>query len=450
MDKRKYFYLLTILSALSFFCIHYLIERQESLYVVLSFFLLGICYLINIRYAQLIKLSAIVLIGILFRLIFFFNSPTLSEDVYRYIWDGKLQQANIPIFSKTPKEILQNNTEDFTHENTLYLKLNSKEYYSVYPPVSQLLFYFISIPEDDTFQLNIIYFRLIIFTLEAIALFFLFSLVKFNPHKNSLVALWWFNPLLIVEGTGNLHLEILVASLLIISLYFIYRQSVNSSALAWAFSFLIKLNPLIMLPALSSYLSVKKIVWFAIIFCVISLVFFSIYLNVSLVSGLEISLSYYFSKFEFNASIYYLLRWIGYQLMGYNTIAILGPLLGIVTFAIIIGNTLIQWIKKKQVSFLMVVECMQSYYFVYLTFSTTVHPWYVIPLVSLSAITKRIYPIAWSVLIPFTYIGYNEKGYSENYLLLFLEYGIVFMIFLFEKKYDLQSYLFPKLANNIN
>jgi len=76
-----------------------------------------------------------------FRLIFIIAIPALSDDYFRFIWDGKLFVNGINPYLSIPSEIINTDlakTAGLSQE--LYKGLNSPEYFSVYPPVNQLLF----------------------------------------------------------------------------------------------------------------------------------------------------------------------------------------------------------------------------------------------------------------------------------------------------------------------
>ena len=80
--------------------------------------------------------GVIIVLAILFRLAFSYLPPTLSDDAYRYVWDGVLIADGInPYLFKPSDEALPE-----YQQSAMYPELNSAEFYSVYPPVSQLVF----------------------------------------------------------------------------------------------------------------------------------------------------------------------------------------------------------------------------------------------------------------------------------------------------------------------
>jgi len=81
-------------------------------------------------------------------------------------------------------------------------------------------------------------------------------------------------------------------------------------------------------------------------------------------SNIGSSIGLYFQRFEFNGSIYYLFRWLGQQVSGYNQIRLLGPLL-------------------------------------------------------------HRYPLVWSFMILLTYVNYINPVFVENLWVVGLEYVVV-------------------------
>jgi hypothetical protein len=67
-------------------------------------------------------------------------------------------------------------------------------------------------------------------------------------------------------------------------------------------------------------------------------------------------------------------------------------------------------------------ERMLWTYFLYLLFATTVHPWYVLPILVLGILSGYWFPVAWTFLVFLSYWGYNETGYDQNMSIIALEY----------------------------
>lgn len=134
------------------------------------------------------------------------------------------------------------------------------------------------------------------------------------------------------------------------------------------------------------------------------------------------SLDLYFRKFEFNASIYFILREIGNWLSGYNLISILGPLLAIST---VILNVIYAYKLRKEDMVTSFFKYALIVWAVYLFLSTTVHPWYIMPLVLFSMFTKYRFAIAWSFTVVLSYAFYHDDFSKIFPYLIAAEYGII-------------------------
>ena len=102
-------------------------------------------------------IRSLIVVFVLIRLPFLFSDPLLSDDVFRFQWDADVVRQNISPYSFLPSDLLNQN--GFSSE--LFFKLNSQEYYSVYPAVMQSLFQAAKLlPSllEFVFRLKIIYF----------------------------------------------------------------------------------------------------------------------------------------------------------------------------------------------------------------------------------------------------------------------------------------------------
>ena len=143
------------------------------------------------------------------------------------------------------------------------------------------------------------------------------------------------------------------------------------------------------------------------------------------------SVRLWFTSFEFNASIYYVVRSIGYQIVGYNAIGVIGPALASLTM---IGIGIIWWtyIRKNKLDWMQAMLFVLTLYFL---MSTTVHPWYLVMLVALSVLSLHVYPIIWSYLVFLSYSHYQGGSFAENYYLIGLEYLLLFGWMWWESKW---------------
>jgi len=145
------------------------------------------------------------------------------------------------------------------------------------------------------------------------------------------------------------------------------------------------------------------------------------------------SITLYFKSFEFNASIYYVVRSIGSQLVGYNPIQTVGPVLSLVTLSAILVLAFLQFRKNTthaKARFLQVAQSLKLTYLVYFLMATTVHPWYIITLAAISVFTSRKDALLWSFLVVLSYSHYDGGGFQENYIFIALEYAFLAIVIL--------------------
>jgi alpha-1,6-mannosyltransferase len=382
---------------------------------------LFVLYALLVYYQSAASFPLLLGAALVFRLIGLWGMPTLSDDVYRFIWDGRLLAQGYNPYLYLPAELLSTNvaTEAGLTE-ALFQKLNSPGYYTIYPPVLQGWFG-LSTLLGSTEAGVAFWLRLPLLLGEVVSVWLLYQLTK-DAGKNQAqrsVLFYALNPLIIVELTGNIHYEGLTICFLLACLYFFKKQKNQLSAIFLGLSVGVKLLPLIFLPALLDRTRLRKSLVYALVTGLVTLVPFLFFFDSVVLSRFLTSLDLYFRKFEFNASLYYLLRWAGTQLVGYNPIGILGPLLSLLSFSAILYLSF-----SRRFAFTL-PERLLLILTVYLFCATTVHPWYVTPLIALGVLGRFRYPIVWSALLPFTYLAYGQVPFQENLWIVALEYLIV-------------------------
>ncbi len=140
--------------------------------------------------------------GVFFRLLLLFAVPALSDDFYRFVWDGRLLINGINPYTILPADFVQ--SIDFQRvigDKIIFEKLNSPNYYTVYPPLNQLIFAASAALSQGSLFGNVIALRIFILLAE-ISLLLILMKKKYNDKFN----LYAFNPLIIIELTGQFAL----------------------------------------------------------------------------------------------------------------------------------------------------------------------------------------------------------------------------------------------------
>jgi alpha-1,6-mannosyltransferase len=424
MDRRSIVQIIafTLFSLLGYIWIGYGTVRSDFVQLVVLFGFLSGLYILAL-YKKVFNVGFPVILGaaMLLRLSLMFMTPNLTDDYFRYIWDGLLFAHGYNPYLILPSQFINSSHAVAGITNSLYVGLNSPNYYTVYPPVCQFIFGLSAKLAGGNILGNIIVIRFILLLAEFGVIVFLYRLSSKLAISPKAVAIYAFNPLVIIELTGNLHLEAVMLIFLVLAVYLLVLKKQLYAAASFGLAVGVKLVPLIFLPLLIKRLGlVKTTIFYTIVGAMLAALFLPFY-GVDLIPNFFSSLRLYFQTFEFNASLYYLLRWIGYQFTGYNIIATLGTILAIVTFLIISAIA----IREKTVTWLSLFQGMLMCLTAYFLLATTVHHWYITSLVLISLFTSYRYPILWSVVIILSYAAYRTVPYSENLWLVAVEYIVV-------------------------
>jgi alpha-1,6-mannosyltransferase len=346
------------------------------------------------------------------RLLILFSFPLLSDDIYRFIWDGSLMHHGINPFSITPNQLMQLNPQWI--DSTLFTNMNSQAYYSVYPPINQFAFYLSAIPGKGNLLASAIILRIFILAFDFGNIYLIKKLLQFYKKDKKLIYLYALNPLVIVEFTGNLHFEAVMIFFTLLAIWFLTQNKWIWAAIALSLAINAKLLPLIFFPLFIHHIGLKKSVYAGFIIVICTLLLFAPFLyKLNYLENFISSLQLYYGKFEFNGSIYQLLKKAGWEILNYNPILYTSKILLLLT---LIGF-LIAYIKSKNI-----IEGIFWVMFTYTLCGAIVHPWYMLILVAFTPFLKYRFALVWSVLICLSYYTYRVIPYDENLNLVLVEY----------------------------
>lgn len=484
--------LLTFVSLFFYWLFAYDLIRTEYTKLLLLYSALWVVFGLLLKYSKN-NVNFLTCIAFAFRAIFILAIPNLSQDFYRFIWDGRMILEGFNPYVFTPESFIQNQEFPVAQAEELYSGMGqlNGSHFTNYPPTNQLCFVIAGLFSGHSILGSAIVLRLLIIAADFGTLFYGKRLLErlHIPAKN----IFWYilNPFIIIELTGNLHFEGVMIFFLIWSLYLLHSGKWKLAAVVFALSISVKLIPLLFLPLFFRYfktnntseilkqvqnddnfkvkgttkdkniisnavetskelresaqgdnqktflksqkiqIDLKKLISFYVIVGITTLILFAPFYSSEFITNYAQTVGLWFSNFEFNASVYYLAREIGYWLTGYNEIAIIGKILAVAVFVFVMGLSYF----RSQLTTQTLITNMLLAFTMYLFLSTTVHPWYIATLLILSVFTNYKFPMVWSFIIILSYLAYvnlNSADKSENLWIITVEYVIVYATFIWD------------------
>ncbi|WP_224491341.1 glycosyltransferase 87 family protein [Robertkochia flava] len=421
----------------SFFGYH--LERSEFLNLCSIYFALFALFLFSWNIGR-DYFKGMMLAGILFRILLLFSLPNLSQDFYRFIWDGELMLSGINPYLHTPTELIETQKHNIPFANRLYegMGMLSASHYSNYPPVNQFFFLVAALLGGTTLMGKVAVLKLVMLLGDLGVVYFGKKLLRLLKKPKSLILLYFLNPFIILEINGNLHFEGVMMCFFLWGLWLLFSQRYTGAAVMTGLSISVKLIPLIFLPLLMMYLTrgsflpARKEFLRSLSFGVVSLAVFGLsfspFFSSENLSHFTASVGLWFSTFEFNASLYYLVREVGYWNKGYNIIGSIAPWIPLLTLI----SVLILCFRRENKTPQGLITAMTWAITIYLFISTTVHPWYLTTPLVLSLLIDKRYVLVWTALVILSYFAYSLDPYKESAVLLIIQYGLVYFMFIRE------------------
>ncbi|HEX8774500.1 MAG TPA: glycosyltransferase 87 family protein [Pyrinomonadaceae bacterium] len=187
-------------------------------------------------------LIIVIVFAALFRLSIIYTPPFLSDDLYRYIWDGRVQAAGINPYRYIPADEHLKGLRD----ETIYPKINRRDFArTIYPPLAQAIYFGTTrVSESVTWM------KATMVGFEVLTLLALLGLLHSFKLPLQRVLIYAWHPLIVWEIAGSGHLDAIAIAFVCLALLAHRRKWETAVGVALACAVLIKLIPLALFPAL--------------------------------------------------------------------------------------------------------------------------------------------------------------------------------------------------------
>ena len=244
---------------------------------------------------RLPALGVVAVVAVLARLMVLGGTPTLSDDIYRYRWDGRVQLAGIDPYRYSPNHPALSFLRDAD-----FPRINFPHLRTVYPPLMELAFR-AGASRGGTLTSQ----KAVFACAELLIVLALLALLRARGQSLLWVAAYAWHPLVILELAGSGHNDALGIACLWLGIAAWEARAWLGVTLGWSTAFLSKFASAILLPWW----------WFRreargwLVACAI-LAAVPLALHPSLLTALVESLSAMTARFESNASLYLPLAWL--------------------------------------------------------------------------------------------------------------------------------------------
>ena len=346
------------------------------------------------------QLAACLLIAVAGRFLLAGAAPIASDDVYRYLWDGRVQRHGYNPYAAAPADpaLAALHTAD-----TRRIDPTSAVLPAIYPPGAQLFLRAVTGIDESV--------AAVVAAIVACDLLVMLLLWRWLAAAGR--SPWWvlayaWHPLPAVEGAAAGHIDLLGTLLVLAAAAALQARRTLAAALALAAAFSVKFLPLVLAPLLWGRVRVRDVLAAAALVALLYLPFMG---GTPLPIG---SLPQYAAQWRFNGPLF---AWIE---AGAGTAA---------AFALAVGAGLAAAAAARARLPATAPEAWAWPLAATLLLLPTVYPWYLVWLVPFLT-GPRTWPLlVWTLTVPLTYIVWASQAAGTGWVLPVwvepVEYGLL-------------------------
>ncbi|HET6852442.1 MAG TPA: glycosyltransferase 87 family protein, partial [Pyrinomonadaceae bacterium] len=270
----------------------------------------------------------------LFRLSIIFYAPYLSDDIYRYVWDGRVQSAGINPYRYIPADESLAELRD----DKIYPKINRRDYaHTIYPPVAEVAFL-----STTRFSESVTWMKAVMVGFEAVAVWALVQLLVSFGFARQRVLIYAWHPLAVWEFAGSGHVDALAIAFIALALLARRKHGETLTGVFLACATCVKLFPVVLFPAVYK----RGSWWMPLAFAATVLLAYLPYLSVGPLGVLGFLPGYVSERGMVSGDQFFLLTVVR-KLAGARV-----PASAYLVFAVAVLGVVAVWLMKDEVHYL--------------------------------------------------------------------------------------------------
>jgi alpha-1,6-mannosyltransferase len=187
-------------------------------------------------------LLAVLALAAVMRLVVLLAPPYLSDDINRYVWDGRVEAAGINPYRYIPADPQLAALRDAT----IFPSINRADYApTIYPPVAEYIFFL-----GTRLRASLTAMKATVLAFELAAVLLLWRLLDDWRLPRSRILLYAWHPLTLWEFAGSGHVDAAIVTFVVLALWARRREAAWLTGSALAAAALVKFFPAVLFPAL--------------------------------------------------------------------------------------------------------------------------------------------------------------------------------------------------------
>ena len=326
-------------------------------------YLFAVCSLLKISSSEEDKRSSgkILWIILVFSLIFRLSLLPLtpSNDMFRYVWEGRLQLNGLNPYSYPPESSTLEHLRD-----KFYSGIGHKQMTTIYPPLTLMIFAIAELFSHSFFSMKTAF-----LTFDVLSIFLLVKFLRMMGKEPVHVLIYAWSPLVLISFAARGHCDSLQIFFVILALYLYSMKKKIKSFISISLATMSKCVSIIIVPFL---IPRGKFKYLIILFLVI-LLLYSPYSSAG--RGLFSTLFHFGTQYHYNDSVHFLIF----------CLSLGSPFISKIITIIILCSVIFYFYKKhlqkNPIETILDTDTTiikYSYMSVgtFLILSPTVHPWY--------------------------------------------------------------------------